>query len=186
MVLHCPRERLHRLLVAVLSGNALEVALLKLMSMHGAWSRRGTEEGVAGAGIVLRDEWGWFIAARNAFHQHGHYGVSVKCRGWSLACSRGDLEFAKYLGMRKVVIEGDSQQVVVILKLEMESPAVLEVIVEDVRRMARQFEECVVQFVRRSANVVADKLARCGVRGSSPKTWEARPFLLVIKPFEAR
>lgn len=53
--------------------------------------------------------------------------------------------------------------------------------------MARQFEECVVQFVRRSANVeIADKLARCGVRGSSPKTWEARPSLLVIKPFGAR
>lgn len=105
------------------------------VNVDGAWSRRGTEEGVAGAGIVLRDEWGWFIAVRNAFHQHGHYGVSVKCRGWSLACSRGGLEFAKYLGMRKVVIEGDSQQVVEILKHEMESPALLEVIVEDVRRI---------------------------------------------------
>lgn len=96
--------------------------------------------------------------------------LSAEAGAW-----RAGLEFAKFLGLRRVIIEGDSHQVVKILKNELQCPAVLEVIVEDVKRWARQFEECLVQIVRRSANVVADKLASFGVRGSTWMTWEAKP-----------
>lgn len=47
-----------------------------------------------------------------------------------------------------------------ILREEKVCPSEVEVIVEDIRKMAHQFQSCVFLFVRRSTNVVAIELAR--------------------------
>lgn len=54
---------------------------------------------------------------------------------------------------------GDSQVTVKILREEMVCPSEVE-IVEDIRKMAHQFQSCVFLFVRRSTNVVVIELAR--------------------------
>ncbi|KAI8530588.1 hypothetical protein RHMOL_Rhmol11G0070900 [Rhododendron molle] len=61
-----------------------------------------------------------------------------------------------------IVVEGDSQQVVQILNRDILCPTDVEVVIEDIRGLARRFVSCLFQFVRRSANVVADTLASHG------------------------
>lgn len=85
---------------------------------------------------------------------------------------REALEFALVLGMSMITLEGDSQQLVRILNNEMKCPAEIEVLVEDIRRYVQGFRVYKFRFVRRSTNMVADKLARVGLRDSGVKTWK--------------
>ncbi|KAI8535587.1 hypothetical protein RHMOL_Rhmol10G0185900 [Rhododendron molle] len=87
---------------------------------------------------------------------------------------RAAMEFAHALGIRTIMVEGDTQQVVRILNRDILCLTDVEVIIEDIRGLVRRFESCLFRCMRRSANVVADTLASHDVRGSSSKTWEAR------------
>lgn len=144
--------------------------------MDGAWLRNSSGEGPTGAGIVVRTASGRFVAAR---------AVNLGMTG-SVLCAeagawRAAMEFAYALGIGTIVVEGDSQQVVRILNRDILCPTDVEVIIEDIRGLARRFVSCLFRFVRRSANVVADTLASHGVRGFGSKTWEARPLSWLLR-----
>ncbi len=60
----------------------------------------------------------------------------------------------------------------------------VEVIIEDIKKVGHQFERCDFAFVRRTANAVADKLAKSGLRGIEVRTWEARPPAWLLSSLE--
>lgn len=119
----------------------------------------------AGAGVVIRNEIGRFVAA---CAMNLGAVLSAVCAK-ALAC-RGALVFASELGLNSVIVEGDSQQMVQILGNKRSCPTGLDVVVEDIWRLAERFQSFEFLFARRSANVVAHKLANSGLRGSKIRT----------------
>ncbi|KAI8530844.1 hypothetical protein RHMOL_Rhmol11G0090600 [Rhododendron molle] len=95
---------------------------------------------------------------------------------------RAAFDFAVLLGLDQLVMEGDSQQLVRCIQGEITCPTEVEVVVEDVRRSRNLVRECEVVFVRRSANGVADALAKDGLRDPGVRTWEARPPDWLLSP----
>lgn len=85
----------------------------------------------------------------------------------------GDLAIA--LGLDSLIIEGDSLQLVRLVEQYRMGPAGVDVIFEEIRQMDSMFRRCKFRFVHRTANSVAHVLAQSGLRGSSCKTWKARP-----------
>lgn len=83
---------------------------------------------------------------------------------------RNAMEFGIFLGLDDCIFEGDSQVTVKILWEEMVCLSKVEVIIEDIWKMAHQFRSCVFWFVRRFANAVSNKLARVGLGGSRTRT----------------
>ncbi|KAI8568715.1 hypothetical protein RHMOL_Rhmol02G0222100 [Rhododendron molle] len=61
-------------------------------------------------------------------------------------------------------------------------PTEVEVVVEDIRRSRNLVWECEVVFVRRSANGVADALAKDDLQGPGVRTWEVRPPNWLLSP----
>lgn len=61
-----------------------------------------------------------------------------------------------------------------ILNKEIQCPAEVKAIVENIREYKQGFGSCAFRFVQQSANVVADKLPHFGMRGHGMKIWKAR------------
>lgn len=80
---------------------------------------------------------------------------------------RTAFDFGFLLGSGSIVMEGDSQQVVRIIRGEIACPTDVEVVAEDmIRRSTNMVRGCEVIFARRSANGIADNFG---------KSWFARP-----------
>ncbi|XP_058223051.1 uncharacterized protein LOC131332769 [Rhododendron vialii] len=139
-------------------------------NVDGAWVSRSDGLAEAGAGIVARDSNGSFVAARSLNLGVVGTPLCAEAMVW-----RAAFDFAILLGLDSLVMEGDSQQLVRCIRGEIACSTEVEVVVEDVRRLRNLVRECEVVFVRRSANGVADALAKHGLRGSGVRTWEARP-----------
>lgn len=54
-------------------------------------------------------------------------------------------------------------------------PVEIKVVIVDIIRVMQQVGNREIVFVRRSANGVADSLAKDGLQGFGTQTWEARP-----------
>lgn len=70
---------------------------------------------------------------------------------------RAALEFARTLELDAIIVEGDSYQLVQILGNKISCPSNVEVIIQDIQRIAQQMGSC--DFVLREANGVDHKLA---------------------------
>ena len=101
----------------------------------------------------------------------------------ALACCRA-LLFAKEIGLRQVVFEGDS---VVVIQAVIDSNSELTEyghIVEDIRILAADFDFIQFSHVKRNCNVVADALAKKAKDSLSLAVWleevpeDIAPFLL--------
>lgn len=77
----------------------------------------------------------------------------------ALACCRA-LHFAKEIGLREVVFEGDSAMVIQAVIHRNSKSAEYEHIVEDIRILATDFDFIQFSHVKRNSNVVADALAK--------------------------
>lgn len=143
-------------------------------NVDGAWVSRSyglaEAEAEAGAGIVVRDSNGSFVAARSLNLGVVGSPLCAEALAW-----RAAFDFAGLLGLGSLVMEGDSQLLVRCIRGEIACPTEVEVVVEDIRRYRNMVRECEVVFVRRSANGVADALAKDGLRGPGVRTWESRP-----------
>ncbi|XP_058210163.1 uncharacterized protein LOC131322745 isoform X3 [Rhododendron vialii] len=156
-------------------GRFRGLAFLKL-NVDGEWKTVANAGEVAGAGMVVQNSNGDFVAARACHLGRADLALSAEALAWRQA-----MEFAVALGLDSLIIEADSLQLVRLVEQYRMGPAGVDVIVEDIRRMGSMFRRCKFRFVRRTANSVAHVLAQPGLRGSSSKTWEVRPPCWLLK-----
>ena len=70
------------------------------------------------------------------------------------------LRIAAELGIKKLIIRGDSQLVVRQVNKDYQSP-LMEAYVEEVRRLEEHFDGLQTEHVPRAENIVADRLSKC-------------------------
>ncbi|XP_058216664.1 uncharacterized protein LOC131327525 [Rhododendron vialii] len=121
---------------------------------------------LSGIGIIIRDSCGRFRAAR-AIH-FGHLMEPVIIEAMA---ARESLIFAQELGMQKVHIEGDSQQVVDMIQRIGDFITSVGVLIVNLNRLKQEFVEMQASFVRRGDNSVAHAVAKNVVRGSRVCSW---------------
>ncbi|KAL4318503.1 hypothetical protein GQ457_18G007150 [Hibiscus cannabinus] len=94
------------------------------------------------------------------------------------------LEFAKDLGLHRVVVEGDNKSMVE--KLISHSQDILDIgsIIQDVKILASSFASCACRFIGWSGNQSAQALASEGLKSSSNLFWVDAPPL--VKSLAAR
>lgn len=93
-----------------------------------------------------------------------------------LAARRG-IELNIQLGIRKLVLEGDSQQIVQALQSGGGERRPYGLIIDDMKLLLRSFQEYKVNYVQCEANEVAHKLAKLALSVGEDKLWrEAFPF----------
>lgn len=111
--------------------------------------------------VVVQSSGGQFMTAKTIHLGMVGSELSVEVTAW-----RSALEFTLLFGLDSITIEEDSQLMVKILDNVMSCPTEVEVIIKDIRMAKSRFRVCKVQFVRRSANLMANNLASNGLRGS--------------------
>ncbi|KAK8675474.1 hypothetical protein V6N13_033540 [Hibiscus sabdariffa] len=125
------------------------------------------------SGVICRNDNGFIMTSC----VYPHMYVADAFVAEALSCLQAVI-FAKELGFRRVVIEGDSQTV--IKKKVCSSNAdgsLISPIVQDIKEASKDFESVAYSFVRREANNAAHTLAREGRSLCSPTYWieEAPP-----------
>ena len=121
---------------------------------------------MAGTGVVIRDFEGEVIAALSERITMPTSKVEVE----ALACRRA-ISFAAELGLRDVVIEGDSEIIFKHLISDLVCQASFGNLVEDVKFAAQAFRLCSFSHVKCNGNYVADKLAKLAKHAIVPQIW---------------
>nr|XP_023878428.1 uncharacterized protein LOC111990888 [Quercus suber] len=104
-----------------------------------------------------------------------------------LACRRAVL-FAKEIGLRQVIFEGDSAVVIQAIIHGISTSAEYGNIIDDIRSLATDFDFCHFNHVKRNCNVVADALAKKAKTLSDLVVWlkdvskDIAPLLLFDAP----
>ena len=109
----------------------------------------------AGIGVIIRDNKGDAIGALSV---PTPLSTSVAAME-ALACRRAVL-FAKEIGLRQVLFEGDSAMVIQALIQGDSASAEYGNIIDDIRTLAADFDFCHFIHVKRNCNVVADAVAK--------------------------
>ena len=73
---------------------------------------------------------------------------------------RDAMEWASNMGWKAVIFEGDAKQVIDVVNGISPVLAYIEVVVQDIMDLRKQFDSCKFCFVHRQANSVAHVLAR--------------------------
>lgn len=90
--------------------------------------------------------------------------------------AREGLIFASFLEVENLLlVEGDSLNLIHMIKREVNVDYSVEVIVEDIRRMACNFVSCAFVFSKRDTNGVAHCLVCKGIGGVGLSIWEVYP-----------
>ena len=113
------------------------------------------ESSSAGIGVIIRDNRGKAIGALSMLIPLSNSVAVLE----ALACRRA-LLFAKEIGLRQVVFEGDSAMVIQAVTHGNAELAEYGHIVEDIRILAADFDFIQFSHVKRNCNVVADALAK--------------------------
>ena len=137
----------------------------------------------AGIGVIIQDNRGKAIGALSVPTPLSTLVAVME----ALACRRAVI-FAKEIGLRQVLFEGDSAVVIQAL-IQGNSPS-LEYgnIIEDIRTLATDFDFCHFIHVKRNCNVVADALAKTAKTLSGLAVWledvpeDIAPLLLFDVP----
>jgi hypothetical protein len=119
-----------------------------------------------GIGAIVRDHNGEVLAMLCETMAFINDPVTAE----ALAARRG-AELCQSLGILKLVLEGDALQIVQALRSTGDRWCPYGLIIEDTRRMLRNFQECSVNHVRREANVEAHKLAKLSFSVGENKVW---------------
>lgn len=121
-----------------------------------------------GIGLVLRDSRRQFVAARNMPLE----GITDPLIAEAIAAREG-LIFASFLEVENLLVEGDSMNLIHMIKREVNVDNSVEFIVEDIRRMACNFVSCAFVFSKRDTNGVAHCLTCKGFGGVGLSIWES-------------
>ncbi|KAL0315338.1 UNVERIFIED_CONTAM: hypothetical protein Sradi_5412000 [Sesamum radiatum] len=161
-----PRSQSHGFLIA--HGSWVISAMTASKSIPASWSPPKLGEvklNFDGALFASSSEVGLGVIARDS---------AGACIWWKSVCKQGMYEpemveafaareailLALRFGWRRIIIEGDSANL--LLKLSAPSPdcSVLGPIVRDIKLLASGFDQCLFSLVRRSGNKIAHCLAR--------------------------
>lgn len=123
-----------------------------------------------GGGVVLRDHHGNFVAAACHFFP----SVSGPELAELLACRRA-AELAIEMGSLKVVLETDNKGIAQGLANDNLNRSVYGPLIEEIKGLLQSRHDFKVKWVRRSANVVAHRLAKEGCGNKLCKTWLHAP-----------
>jgi hypothetical protein len=85
--------------------------------------------------------------------------------------ARRAIKLCLLLGIRKIILEGDSLQVVHALQVSNKGPSVIGPIVEDARYLCRRFLDFEVRHVLRGANGEAHRLAKLALSRDGYTIW---------------
>nr|GMD98846.1 uncharacterized protein LOC109177106 [Ipomoea batatas] len=123
----------------------------------------------AGLGFVLRDSGGNFIAAgaRNwagSYHPKLAEAISI----------REALKWSKEKGYNALQIESNALLVIQGLK-NAAYDSYFDLVLEDIRVLANEFDDISFSFVKRSANTVAHLIAREAVFNADCRAWDTTP-----------
>ncbi|KAH7836340.1 hypothetical protein Vadar_000082 [Vaccinium darrowii] len=125
---------------------------------------------VGGLGIVIRDYNGNFRAARAI-----HIRNCMEPLGIEAMAARESLIFALELGLQRIILEGDCQQVVKLIQKNEVCDSSIGALISDINCLRQSVSELDVRFVRRSGNSVAHCVAKNAVGGNGSRTWEFFP-----------
>jgi hypothetical protein len=119
-----------------------------------------------GAGVIARDETGMVVAALSASRPSITDPATAEAIvAWMMA------DFCCKLGFRRVVLEGDSMEVVTALKRGGNCSERYGHFVDDARQLLNSLELWHVQHVGREANTVAHELAQHGATLADECIW---------------
>ncbi|XP_065630291.1 uncharacterized protein LOC136067860 [Quercus suber] len=125
------------------------------------------ESGVAGLGIIIRNDCGLVMAALT---QVIPLPTSVEIV--EVLAARRALIFAKELGFDHVILEGDSEIAIRAMNSEDYSAAPFGHIISDIKALSSHFRSVVFHHTRRLGNKVAHRLAQAACNFSSSLcTW---------------
>ena len=119
-----------------------------------------------GIGMIIRDNRGEAIGALSI---PTPLSTSIAAME-ALACRRAVI-FAKQIGLRQVLFEGDSAVVIQALIQGNSTSSEYGNIIEDIRTLATDFDFCHFIHVKRNCNVVADALAKKAKTLSGLAVW---------------
>nr|POE58304.1 hypothetical protein CFP56_05249 [Quercus suber] len=121
---------------------------------------------MVGTGVVIRDFEGEVIADLTERTTMPTSVVEIE----ALACRRA-ISFAAEIGLRDVVIEGDSEIIFKLLTSDSTCLASFGNLLEDAKFAAQAFHNCSFSHVKRNGNSVADKLAKLAKHAIVPQIW---------------
>jgi ribonuclease HI len=119
-----------------------------------------------GVGVIVCDDHGRVHAAVSKTLDTFHEPVL----GESFAALHA-VEFCRDLGLREVIFEGDSLQVVNMIRDHEESWSRFGQVVADIKTVLGSFRRCDFQHVRRAQNNAAHGLAKESVREVIDRVW---------------
>lgn len=121
--------------------------------------------GSIGIGSVIRDENGGFVCARNQKIELLVHPREAEAIGLKEA-----LSWTKELGFKQCIFETDAKLVADAIN-KVKGCAYFHTIILDCVELLKHFDNVLVQFVHRSANVVAHTLARATYSMSGIREW---------------
>lgn len=127
-------------------------------------------DGHGGGGVVVRDHNGAFIAGATHF-----FPAAVDAEGAEILACRRAVELAKEIGCRNLLLESDCANAVKKLNDTNKDRSVVGPLIEELKAAMMVFDQVQVRAVRRTANVVAHKLAKEGCVNKLCKTWFSSP-----------
>ncbi|XP_074347318.1 uncharacterized protein LOC141686164 [Apium graveolens] len=141
---------------------------------HG-WIKVNTDAAIfmewssTGVGSVIRDEYGQFIRARNQKMQALYSPREAEALGLKEA-----LSWVKNLGYKRCVFETDVKELAEAC-INVQGNSYFHLVVLDFIDLFKHFDEVLIDFVPRSANVVAHELARVTYSMSGVHEWVDNP-----------
>jgi ribonuclease HI len=133
-------------------------------------------DGPGGGGVIMRDHHGAFLSGASRF-----FPSAPDPEGAELGACRMALEMAKEAGVQKIVVETDCKGVVTKLNSDGIDRSLHGPMVEDIKFRLREFDDYKVQFVRRSANEVANRLAKEGCKNKLCASWMGDPPAIIVE-----
>uniref|UniRef100_A0A7N2MU32 Reverse transcriptase domain-containing protein n=1 Tax=Quercus lobata TaxID=97700 RepID=A0A7N2MU32_QUELO len=118
-----------------------------------------SQEKTSGVGVVVRDMNGLVLAScAKRIHQ------SVKAMEIEAMAAATALTFAKDLGFQRLILEGDSLEVIQALLERTETLTPTGLLLEDVRSLSQNFDLLLYSHTKRDGNAVAHSLAKYALR----------------------
>ncbi|XP_058195036.1 uncharacterized protein LOC131311559 [Rhododendron vialii] len=133
---------------------------------------RGGWQKPCGGFLKINVDGAWKWKTRLVFKPHG-------CRG--ISCSNG-VELGQNLGLRNVLIEGDSQAVINMINGLAVVNQEVKIIIDGIKVLSRYFASCIFSYRHRSSNSVVHLLASKGLIGLGYSRWTESPPIWLLDP----
>ncbi|XP_065623148.1 uncharacterized protein LOC136064818 [Quercus suber] len=106
--------------------------------------------------MVIRNEEGLVLASCAKKIPVAYSGCEIETMAAAAA-----LSFASDIGIKRVILEGDSLAVIKALRVDVSSLSPIGLLIDDVKSLANNFDELSYSHTKREGNQVAHGLAKC-------------------------